>query len=128
METSELVVTGLVGLAAGGATIIKLLRDNKIASADADAALKMLADYERRAKEAEAETEALRVSSKAEIDRLRDEARKADGAARDAEGDLRAARRTIAVMNYRLEKAGVPDSERAALMTSFGDFHETPKS
>jgi predicted nucleic acid-binding Zn-ribbon protein len=91
-------------------------RADAVDSANAKAQVNMLVDLERRAKEAEAEADTLRV-----------EVRKLDGVAKDLEGELRAARRTIRMMDYRLEKADVPASERAALMTSFGAFNETPK-
>jgi hypothetical protein len=90
-------------------------------SANTKAEIRSLADFERRAKEGEAdadkERDARLAAQRAQLT--------AEGLQHDAERDLRAARRDILMLKKKLKKAGVPDSDYVPLMeTQIGDFPE----
>jgi hypothetical protein len=88
-------------------------------SANTKAEIRALADFERRAKEAEADADkerALRLDAQ-------QTALKADTVAAVAVGDLRKAYRDIAFLKRILKKKNVPDSEYVPMLeTTTGDL------
>jgi hypothetical protein len=96
-------------------------RSDAVESANAKGQINMLADFERRAKEAEAEAD------KERAERLVAERKqtKAEGLQADAERDLRAARRDIVSLRRKLIRVGVPDSDMPPLETNFGLLPES---
>jgi FtsZ-interacting cell division protein ZipA len=103
-------------------------RTDMVESAHADANVNMLADYQRRAKEAEEEADTERTG------RLIAERKSttAESLQHDAEREVRALRRSaekdINMMRRKLKKAGVPDSDYVPMLeTSFGELPNTPE-
>lgn len=115
-------LTGLAWAARWWWTQKRDQRADAVDSANAKGQINMLADYERRAKEAEAEADAERLESmKAQRELL-----KAEGVAQSAVGDLRKAYRDIAFLRRVLKKRGVADSDYVPMLeTTLGDLPES---
>jgi hypothetical protein len=97
-------------------------RADAVDSANAKGQINMLADYERRAKEAEAEADKER-DARLEAQRA---TLKADTVAAVAVGDLRKAYRDIAFLRRVLKKKGIPDSDYVPMLeTALGDLPES---
>jgi hypothetical protein len=128
MNETWQIVGGLIGTGVVGAVLQgwwKARKDNRadaVDSANAKGQINMLADFERRAKDAEAEADRERDARMAS-DRA---ALKSDGVAQSAVGDLRKAYRDIVFLRRLLKKKGISDSDYVPMLeTTLGDLPES---